>query len=123
MTQPRRIRVVHPRTEAASQAPVPPAVRVVDGSTDVDDVFVRSLIRGQARIAVLVTAAAAVLLGGIAVLGSVWPVTERTKVAGVPLPWLVLGLLVYPLLLALAWFAVRQAERNEDAFRDVTTRR
>jgi hypothetical protein len=120
MTQPRRVRVVHPRTEAASRVPVPPAVRVVDGGTDVDDVFVRALIRGQARIAVLVSAAAAVLLGGIALLGSV---SERTKIAGVPLPWLVLGLLIYPLLLALAWFAVRQAERNEDAFRDVTTRR
>lgn len=114
-----RVRIVHPRTEAASRAPVPPAVRATRGGTDVDDVSIRSLIRGQARIAALVTAATAVLLGGLATLGAFWPASGRTRV----IPWLVLGVLVYPLLIALAWFAVRQSERNEDAFRDVTSRR
>ena len=50
MTEPaRRVRVMHPRTEAASVAPVHPAGRRA-GATEVDDVSVRSLIRGQARI-------------------------------------------------------------------------
>jgi hypothetical protein len=118
-TEPRRVRVVHPRTDAASRVPERPAGRTTDGAADVDDVSIRSLIRGQARIAALVTAATAVLLGGLAALGAVWPAGGRTG----KLPWLVLGVLIYPLLIALAWFAVRQAERNEDAFRDVTTRR
>jgi fatty acid desaturase len=114
-----RVRVAHPRTEAASRVPVPPAMRAPEESTDVDDVSIRSLIRGQARIAALVTTATAVLLGGLATLGAFWPASGRTRL----LPWLVLGVLVYPMLIALAWFAVRQSERNEDAFRDVTTRR
>jgi fatty acid desaturase len=114
-----RVRIVHPRTEAASRVPVPPAVRATSGDTDVDDVSIRSLIRGQARIAALVTAATGVLLGGLATLGAFWPASGRTKLV----PWIVLGVLVYPLLIALAWVAVRQSERNEDAFRDVTTRR
>ncbi|MEV6844052.1 hypothetical protein [Actinoplanes sp. NPDC051411] len=116
-----RVRIVHPRTEAASRVPVPPAVRAPGGDpdVDVDDVSIRSLIRGQARIAALVTTATAVLLGGLATLGVFWPASGRTRLA----PWLVLGVLVYPLLIALAWFGVRQSERNEDAFRDVTTRR
>ena len=114
-----RVRIVHPRTEAASRSPAPPGVRATAGSTEVDDVFIRSLIRGQARIAALITAATAVLLGGLATLGAFWPASGRTRM----LPWLVLGVLVYPLLIGLAWFAVRQSERNEDAFRDVTTRR
>ncbi|HEY0530957.1 MAG TPA: hypothetical protein VGD29_05085 [Actinoplanes sp.] len=114
-----RVRVVHPRTEAASRAPAAAPARVPGGSTDVDDVSIRSLIRGQARIAALVTAATAVLLGGLATLGAFWPASGRTKLV----PWLVLGVLVYPVLIALAWYAVRQTERNEDAFRDVTTRR
>ena len=114
-----RVRIVHPRTEAASRATVVPPVRGPAGGTEVDDVSIRSLIRGQARIAVLVTTATAVLLGGLATLGAFWPASGRTPW----LPWLVLGVLVYPLLIALAWYAVRQSERNEDAFRDVTTRR
>jgi fatty acid desaturase len=114
-----RVRVVHPRTEAASRVPVPPAMRAPEEGTDVDDVSIRSLIRGQARIAALVTTATAVLLGGLATLGAFWPASGRTRL----LPWLVLGVLVYPMLIALAWFAVRQSERNEDAFRDVTARR
>lgn len=114
-----RVRIVHPRTEAASRAAVPSPGRPSGDDTDVDDVSIRSLIRGQARIAALVTAATAVLLGGLATLGAFWPASGRTRV----LPWLVLGVLVYPLLLALGWYAVRQSERNEEAFRDVTTRR
>ena len=114
-----RIRIVHPRTEAASRAAAPRAVPAAGDGSDVDDVSIRSLIRGQARIAALVTAATAVLLGGLATLGAFWPASGRTRYV----PWLVLGVLVYPLLIALAWFAVRQSERNEDAFRDVTTRR
>jgi hypothetical protein len=118
MTEPRRVRVMHPRTEAASRAPVAPAVRAPGGDGDVDDVSVRSLIRGQGRIATLVTAATAVLLGGTAALGAFLPASGGTEI-----PWFFLGVGIYPLLLALAWFAVRQSERNEDAYRDVTTRR
>lgn len=114
-----RVRIVHPRTEAASRAPVPPTARATGGGSDVDDLSIRSLIRGQARIAALVTAATAVLLGGLATLGAFWPVSGRTRL----LPWLVLGAGIYPLLIALAWFGVRQSERNEDAFRDLTSRR
>lgn len=114
-----RVRIVHPRTEAASRVPVPPPVRARDGDTDVDDVTIRSLIRGQARIAALVTAATAILLGGLATLGAFWPASGRTKLV----PWIVLGVLIYPLLISLGWFAVRQSERNEDAFRDITSRR
>jgi fatty acid desaturase len=114
-----RVRIVHPRTEAASRVTVPPPARATGGDAEVDDVSIRSLIRGQARIAALVTTATAVLLGGLATLGAFWPASGRTKLV----PWLVLGAGIYPLLIALAWFAVRQSERNEDAFRDVTTRR
>jgi hypothetical protein len=118
--EPRRVRVVHPRTDAASRGP---AVRAGDDATEVDEIYLRSLIRGQARIALLICAATGVLLGGVAVLGAVWPAFDRTRVAGLPVAWLVLGFGVYPLLLGLAWFAVRESERNEDDFRTVARRR
>jgi hypothetical protein len=43
-------------------------------------------------------------------------------VVGVPLPWLLLGGLVYPALVALGWFYVRQAERVEREFSDLVER-
>ena len=120
MTEPRRVRVVHPRTDAASRGPLVPAD---DATTEVDEIYLRSLIRGQARLALLIGAATAALLGGVAVLGAVWPEYDRARVAGLPVAWLVLGLGVYPLMIVLAWFAVRESERNEADFRTLAGRR
>ena len=36
-----------------------------------------------------------------------------------PLGWLLLGVLVYPALVALGWAYVRRAERNERDFADI----
>ena len=38
------------------------------------------------------------------------------RVAGVPLPWVILGVGVYPGRLLLGWLYVRRAERTERAF-------
>ncbi|WP_030439117.1 hypothetical protein [Actinoplanes subtropicus] len=120
MTEPRRVRVVHPRTDAASRGPLVPAD---DAVTEVDEIYLRSLIRGQARLALLIGGLTATLLGGIALLGAVWPAFDRARLAGLPVAWLVLGLGVYPLLIALAWFAVHESERNEEDFRTLAGRR
>jgi fatty acid desaturase len=123
VTEIRRVRVVHPRTDAARRPAARPARHETDERTDVDDIYIASLIRSQRRVAVLVCGAAAVVLGGVAVLGAVWPQASRIAVGGIPLPWLVLAVLIYPVLMVLAWYAVRQSERNEDAFATLTTRR
>lgn len=38
---------------------------------------------------------------------------------GVPLPWILLGVLAYPFLILLGWLYVRRAERNEAAFAEL----
>jgi hypothetical protein len=38
---------------------------------------------------------------------------------GLPLPWLLLGVVVYPVLIAAAWLYVRQADRNERDFSEL----
>jgi hypothetical protein len=123
VTDARRVRVVHPRTDAARRVPVRSTVREIDEQTLVGEIYIRSIIRSQARVALLVCGAAAVLLGGVAVLGAAWPGAGRMHVLGIPLPWLVLAVGVYPLMMALAWYTVYQAERNEDAFTNLTARR
>ncbi len=41
------------------------------------------------------------------------------QLLGLPLPWLLLGALVYPSLVLAAWLYVRQAERNERDFTEL----
>ncbi len=79
----------------------------------------RSLIRLQLRLAVGVCLVFALLLGGLPLLLTVQPQLAGVEALGLPLPWLLLGVLIYPVLLAAAWFYVRQAERNEGDFADL----
>jgi hypothetical protein len=123
VTDPPRVRVTHPRTDAARRAPQRPAAREIDEQTQVGDVFMSSLIRSQRRLAVLVCAAIAILLVGIVIVDSYVPQLMRIRIVGVPLAWVVLGLIVYPVLIGLGWLAVRSAERSEQNFLDLVRRR
>jgi hypothetical protein len=119
----RRVRVTHPRTRAARRAPFRPAAREIDEQTALGEVYMRSLIRSQRRLAITVCGLTALVLFGIALAGALVPRFARVHVLGIALPWLLLGLLVYPVLIALAGYAVRQAERNENAFTDLVRKR
>src|SRR3954447_24659908 len=119
---PRRVRVTSPRMAASRRVPARPAVREIDEQTGLGEVYMRSLLRSQLRLAVSVLAATAVLLGGLPLLFAVAPSVARAHVLGAPLPWLLLAVLVYPMLWLAARFYVRQAERNEAEFVDVLER-
>lgn len=120
---PRRVRITHPRTEAARRVPARPVSREIDEQTAIGEVYMLSLIRSQRRLAVVVCGLMAMLLVGTALLGAVVPALDRVRVAGVPLPWVVLGVLVYPAMIALAAYAVRQAEHNERDFTELARHR
>lgn len=122
-TPPPRVRITHQRTDAVRRAPHRPPVREIDEQTGLGDVYMLSLIRSQRRLAVTVCAGIAILLVGTALLGAYLPDFATARLFGVPLPWLVLGLLVYPALIALGWYTVRSAERTERAFVDLVRRR
>ena len=47
------------------------------------------------------------------------PGLVRTAPFGVPLPWLLLGVLVYPFLFFLGRWYLRGAERNEASYADL----
>lgn len=118
---PRRVRVTSPRTSAPRPRRVTVA-REIDAQTDVGEVYMRSLLKSQLRLALLVIAALAVLLGGLPALFVLAPDIRELQVLGLPLPWLLLGGLVYPVLIGLGWFYVRQAERTERDFTDLVDR-
>lgn len=122
MSQPasqRRARITHPRTEAVRPAPARPTAREIDEQTPLGEVYMSSLIRSQRRLGVVVCAVVAIVLVGIALLGALAPAFARLHLFGIPVPWLVLGLFIYPVLIGLAAFTVRQAERNERAFSEL----
>jgi uncharacterized membrane protein (DUF485 family) len=119
----RRVRITHPRTEAARRAPVRPVSHEIDEQTQLGAVYIDSLIRSQRRLAIIVCLLIGLLLVGTAMLGSFAPRFARLHLLGVPLPWVVLGVLVYPALIVVAAYTVRQAERNERAFTDLVRHR
>ena len=83
----------------------------------------RSLIHDQLRLALSVIAVALGVLGGIPLLFALVPATRSVAVFGIPLPWLLLGLVVYPMLYGAARYYVRRAERIEAAFTEFVGRR
>jgi len=60
---------------------------------------------------------------GTALLGALAPGFVRLHVAGIPLPWVILAVLIYPLLIGLAAYTVRHSEQNERAFTQLVRRR
>lgn len=120
---PARVRVTHPRTDAVRRAPHRPPAREIDEQTQLGDVYMSSLIRSQRRLALIVCTVIALLLVGTALAGALAPRFAVVALLGISLPWVVLGVLVYPVLIGLGWYTVRSAERNERAFTELVRRR
>jgi hypothetical protein len=111
---PPRVRVTGPARRTA-----PPARRravEIDEETALGEVYVGSLLRAQLGLAVRVLAVLAVTVGSLPLLFHLAPGLDDVRLAGVPLPWLLLGVLVYPWLVVLGWRFVRSAERHEREF-------
>ena len=119
---PKRVTVTSPRTSAVLRPPGRPALRALDEQDVVGELLVRSLVRAQLVLALRLAAVFAFLLGGLPLLFALAPRTRNLEVLGLTLPWLVLGVLVYPALLAGGWLYVRLAERNERDFVELVER-
>jgi hypothetical protein len=120
---PKRVRVTSPRTSAARSQATRTGIREIDEQTLIGEVYMSSLIHAQLRLALVVIGAAVVVLGGIPMLFVLVPASRTALVAGIPLPWLLLGVLVYPAVYVAARFYVRYAERTEAAFTEFVGRR
>jgi hypothetical protein len=73
----------------------------------------RRVHRRQLRLALVVLAALAGLLIGLPVLLAVAPGLDQVRLAGIPLSWLAVAVLPYPVLALLAHGQLRRAERVE----------
>jgi hypothetical protein len=91
----------------------------IDAQTQLGEVYMRSLMRSQLRLAMGVIVVLGLTLGMLPLLFAAVPQSRRIELVGVPLPWLLLGFVVYPCLVLLGWWYVRRAEHNEQAFTDL----
>lgn len=91
----------------------------VQEHTEVGDALIRGLMRAQLGLALRLGGLTLLVLGAIPLLAAIFPELSNVTVFGVRLPWLVLGVGVYPMLLAVCWLYNRLADRNEQEFADL----
>lgn len=116
----RRVVVTSPRTEAGHRArPVRRRRDELADQTGVGEVLIRSLIRAQLGLALRVLVVVVVLLGSPPLVFAVFPAAGRVEIGGVALPWLLLGVAAFPLLVLLGLVYMRQAERHEREFAEL----
>jgi hypothetical protein len=96
-----------------------PVARDLDEQTVLGDVYLDGLMSAQLRLSVAVLALTVVGLAALPVVLTLVPATRSLTVLGLPFPWLVLGIMVYPAAWFLARWYTRQAERIEQDFADV----
>ena len=113
--RPERVRVSGP---ARRRTPVT-RTSDIDAGTRLGGLYMGSLLREQLRLALRILLLLGMTVGTLPLVFHLMPRLGATHVLGIPLAWLVLGVLVYPYLFLLGWLYVRRAERNERDFADL----
>jgi hypothetical protein len=96
--------------------------REIEEQSPVGEVLVRGLIRTQLGLALRLSLLVGVFFGVQPLLYALAPGLATVEVAGLRLPWLLLGVVAYPVVAGIAWTYVRAAERNEQDFADLVDR-
>jgi hypothetical protein len=91
----------------------------VQEQTEVGDALIRGLMRAQLGLALRLAGFTVAMLCAIPLLWAVFPDLAEVTVWGIRLPWVVLGVGVYPVLLGVSWMYNRLADRNEQEFADL----
>jgi hypothetical protein len=91
----------------------------VQSDTVYGRLLVRSLTRAQLGLSLMCLAAAVAVIGSFPVIMALLPSARRVRVDGLPLTLVVLGAGIFPVLLAVGWFYIRQATQLEARFIDL----
>lgn len=118
-TRPTRVRITAPQRVSRPRRSTDTEI---DDQSAIGEIYMRSLIRAQFRLALGVLTVLAVSVGGLPLAFHYLPGLFDGQVLGVPLSWFLLAFLIYPWLAILAWWYVRSADRNEKAFTEVVQR-
>lgn len=118
----RRVAVTSPRTGGVPRRRAGSGAREIDEQTRLGEVYMDALIRSQLKLSLSVCVLLAAFVGGLPLVFALVRPVRETEVGGVPLPWLLLAVLVYPVLAGLGWWYRRQAERTERDFVEMVDR-
>ena len=120
---PVRVRVTSTRRDAPTRRDLRPLTRDIDEQSTLGEVYMAGLMSAQLRLAMRVLAFGAVGLGGLPLLFLLVPATRTMALGRIPLPWLVLAVVVYPVAIIVSRYYVRASERIEAEFSHVVRRR
>ncbi len=79
----------------------------------------RSLIGNQLRLAAAVLGVVVAPLAALPLIFIATPGVREVELLGLPLPWLLLAVVVYPVAVATGWWYARRAERAEREFAEL----
>ena len=114
---------MHPRTDAARTDDRRHPAREIAEHTEIGSAYMASLIRTQRRSALAMCVVVAAMLFATALAGALTPRYSTLRLFGIAVPWLVLGIVVYPVLIGIGWYTARVAERHERDFASLVRRR
>lgn len=112
--KPRRKRVV--LNDSRNPVTVVRVITEIEEQTSVGEALVRNLVRAQLRMALWLAALTVALFGGLPLAFYLSPTFGDASVFGVRLPWLLLGVLPFPVLFTIGLVYNRLAERYEKDF-------
>ncbi|GIU55128.1 hypothetical protein [Arthrobacter sp. NicSoilC12] len=87
--------------------------------SDAGQLFVRSLIRSQLRLGLVVALGFLLIMLAFPLVLGLVPGLAHSTIAGLPFDWVLLGAGIYPVIGLSAWLYVRTAARNEARYRDL----
>jgi hypothetical protein len=112
--KPRRKRVV--LNDSRNPVTVVRVMTELEEQTSVGEALVRNLVRAQLKMALWLALLTAVIFGSLPLAFYLSPRFANMSVFGVRLPWLILGVLPFPILFAIGLLYNRLAERHEKDF-------
>lgn len=121
-TPPQRVRVTRTRRPSRTSRRRTVREEIVDESR-LGSTYVNSLRRAQLHLSLGTLAFGVATLGALPVIFALAPAARRVSVLGLPVAWLLLGVLVYPGVVLVARWYVRATERLEAEFSELVSRR
>lgn len=95
----------------------------IAGTSRLGTTYVSSLMRAQLQLTLGVLTLGTLTLGALPLIFAIVPEARTFAISGVPVVWVVLGLLVYPAIVLTARWYTRASERIEADFSDVVSHR
>jgi hypothetical protein len=119
-----RVRVTAPRSVTSGSAALAggrsaAALQEAAEESDAGQLFVRSLIRSQLRLGLVVALGFLLIMLAFPLVLGLVPGLADSTIAGLPFDWVLLGAGIYPVIGLSAWLYVRTAARNEARYRDL----